>query len=68
MRSVGARADAPRGKRVLRGKRGGKVSKNKAGITYLKVSTLYLLLHPLCLLAPQRQLALTRSATLKTNN
>ena len=32
------RANAPRGKRVLRGLRGGKVSKNIAGHTYLEVS------------------------------
>ena len=33
------RADAPRGKRVLRGKRGGKVSKNLDSLTHLEVST-----------------------------
>ena len=32
------RANAPRGKRVLRGKRGGKVSKSIDGLTHLKVS------------------------------
>ena len=33
------RANAPRGKRVLRGKRGGEVSKSIAGLTHLKVSS-----------------------------
>ena len=39
LRSVGARADAPSGKRVLRGQRGGKVSKDIEGLTHLEVST-----------------------------
>ena len=33
------RANAPRGKRVLRGKRGGKVSKSLDSLTHRKVST-----------------------------
>ena len=32
------RADAPRGKRVLRGLRGGRVSKNRDSLTHLEVS------------------------------
>ena len=33
------RANAPRGKRVLRGNRGGKVSESWSGLTHLEVST-----------------------------
>ena len=39
MQAFRLRANAPRGKRVLSGKRGGKVSKSLDSLTYLKVST-----------------------------
>ena len=44
------RAKAPRGKRVLRGKRGGKVSRSIAGLIHLEVSSYAL--SPLAPLAP----------------
>ena len=62
--------NAPRGKRVLRGKRGGKVSTNIDSLTHLEVSNHAL--SPLVPLVPLVPLSFSwrseQSATLTTNN
>mgnify|MGYP003423446828 CR=1 FL=1 len=55
------RANAPRGNRVLRGKRGGKVSKSIASLTCLEVSTLAL--SPLVPLVPLMPLCFSRRSS-----